>query len=169
MRKVLKVIDTVNANLGQFVKWMVVAAILVICLQVVMRYGFGRAQMWTYELPIQIAACMYALSWGYVLLNKGHARVDIIYTRFSERGRAIIDSVCFLGLFVPVVGTLILLSYRWMIRAFDIGERTVFTYLYWPAQPLRTIIFIGILLFFIQGLAQFYRDMYMVVKGVKYD
>lgn len=169
MRKVLKLIDTVNANLGQGVKWMVVAAILFICLQVVMRYVFGRAVMWTYELPIQIAACMYCLSWGYVLLNKGHARVDIIYTRFSERGRAIIDSVCFVCLFLPVIGTLTYLSYKWMIRAFDIGERTVFTYLYWPAQPLRTIIFIGILLFLVQGFAQFYRDVYLALKGEKYD
>jgi TRAP-type mannitol/chloroaromatic compound transport system permease small subunit len=151
--------------MGQIVKWFVVTAVVLICLQVLLRYVFRSASMWTYELPIQVAACMYALSWGYVLLEKGHARVDIIYGRFSDRVKAIIDSVCFVCLFLPVVGTLTYLSYNWMVRAYAISERTQFTYLYLPAQPLRTLIFVGILLFLIQGLAQFARDIYLAVKG----
>lgn len=155
--------------MGQLVKWLVVVAFSITCIEVFQRYVIGQASMWGYELPIQIAACMYALSWGYVLLQKGHARVDILYSRFSDRGKAIIDSVCFVCLFMPVIGFVTYLAYSWMIRAFAIGERTVFTYLYWPAWPIRTIIFIGVVLFLIQGLAQFYRDIYMAVKGVKYD
>ncbi len=167
MRKLLNLIDTVNAKVGQGIKWFIVLAVLIICMQVLLRYVFRSASMWTYELPIQIAACMYCLSWGYVLLNKGHARVDILYAKFSDRAKAIIDSLCFLCLFLPVVGTLTYVSFKWMMRAFEIGERTQFTYLYLPAQPIRTLIFIGILLFLVQGLAQFSRDIYMAIKGDK--
>jgi len=45
----------------------------------------------------------------------------------------------------------------------------VFTYWYPPISPLRTAIFIGLALFLLQGLAQFWRDLYLAVRGERYD
>jgi TRAP-type mannitol/chloroaromatic compound transport system permease small subunit len=155
--------------MGQLVKYFVIAAALVTCFEVTQRYVFNRPTMWGYEIPIMIAGAMYTLAWGYVHKEKGHVRVDIVYSRLSDRVKAIFDSVLFVCLFSPVIGFLAFQSWNWMIRAWRIGEKSVFTYWYPPIAPLRTAIFIGIVLFLLQGLAQFWRDLYFLVKGVRYD
>jgi TRAP-type mannitol/chloroaromatic compound transport system permease small subunit len=155
--------------MGESVKWLVVAAILVTCFEVMQRYVFNHPTMEGYEIPIQIGAAMYALSWGFVLLRKGHVRVDIFYAKFSDRTKALVDVICFAVLFLPVVSYLTYKSYVWMAYAWRIGEKSVFTYWYPPIAPLRTLIFIGLALFLLQGLAQFWRDIYMLAKGEQYD
>ncbi|TFH34523.1 MAG: TRAP transporter small permease subunit [Dehalococcoidia bacterium] len=169
MRKVLKAIDTVNGWMGEAVKWFVVAAILFTCLEVLQRYAFNSPTMWGYEMPIMIGGAMYALSWGYVLLHKGHVRVDIFYAKFSDRTKAAVDVACFVCLFLPVISYLTYKSYMWMAYAWRIGEKSVFTYWYPPISPLRTLIFVGVALLLLQGLAQFWRDVYMLAKGERYD
>jgi len=165
----LKTIDSVNEWMGQAVKWLVIVAAGITCFEVAQRYIFNRPTMQGYELPIMIAGAMYCLSWGYVHKHKGHVRVDVFYGRFSDRTKAIFDTVLFLVLFMPVIGFLIFQSWNWMVRAWRIGEKSVFTYWYPPIAPLRTFIFIGIALFLLQGLAQFFRDVYFAVKGERYD
>jgi len=169
VKTLIKYVDTVNEWMGELVKWFVVAACLVTCLEVTQRYVFNRPTMWGYEIPIMIAGAMYCLSWGYVHKHKGHVRVDIVYNRLSDRVKAIFDSVLFVCLFVPVIGFIGYQAWNWMVRAWVIGEKSVFTYWYPPIAPLRTAIFIGVALFMLQGLVQFWRDLHMAVKGVPYD
>ena len=169
MKRLLKAIDTVNGWMGEGVKWLVIAAIQVTCFEVMQRYVFNNPTMWGYETPIQIGAAMYALSWGYVLLQKGHVRVDIFYAKFSERTKALVDVVCFIFLFFPVISYLTYKAFTWMTYAWRIGEKSVFTYWYPPIAPLRTLIFIGVALLLLQGLAGFWRDIYMLAKGERYD
>ena len=169
MKTLIKSIDAVNEWVGEAVKWFVIAAALVTCFEVTQRYVFNRPTMWGYEIPIMIAGAMYCLSWGYVHKHKGHVRVDIVYNRLSDRAKAIFDSVLFVCFFLPVIGFLGLQSWNWMVRAWKIGEKSVFTYWYPPIAPLRTAIFVGVALFLLQGLAQFWRDLYRAVKGVPYD
>jgi len=169
VKTLLKAIDTVNEWMGQTMKWFVIVAALFTCVEVSQRYLFNRPTMWGYEMPIMIAGAMYVLSWGYVHKHHGHVRVDVFYQRFSERTKAIVDTVAFIVLFFPVIGFLTMQSWNWMYRAWAIGEKSVFTYWYPPIAPLRTAIFIGVALFLLQGLAQFWRDIYFVVKGERYD
>ena len=154
--------------MGQAMKWFVIIAAGFTCLEVTQRYVFSHPTMWGYETPIHIGAAMYVLAWGYVHREKGHVRVDVFYGRFSERTRARVDVVAFLVLFLPVIGFLTYQSFNWMVRAYTIWEKSTFTYLYIPIAPLRTAIFVGLLLFLLQGLAQFWRDLYMAVRGEQY-
>jgi len=169
VRAYLKLIDSVNGWVGQMMKWFIIVAASFTCLEVTQRYLFDHPTMWGYEMPIHIGAAMYVLAWGYVHREKGHVRVDVIYSRFSDRKKAIIDSVAFLVLFLPVIGFLTYEAGDWMLRSWNILEKSTFTYWYPPIYPLRTAIFAGLLLFLLQGLGQFWRDLYFAMKGEQYD
>lgn len=169
VKTLLKAIDTVNEWMGQAMKWFVIVAALFTCIEVTQRYLFNRPTMWGYEMPIMIAGAMYALSWGYVHKHHGHVRVDVFYQRFSDRTKARVDVASFIVLFFPVISFLAIQSWNWMYRSWLIAEKSTFTYWYPPIAPLRTAIFLGVALFLIQGLAQFWRDLYMAVKGERYD
>jgi len=165
MSKLLRIIDATNERVGQAMKWFVIAAMLVMVIEVAQRYLFHRPSMWGYEIPVQVGAAMYVLSWGYVHLSHGHVRVDVFYSHFSPRTRTIVDIACFFLLFVPVIGFLIYTSGAWMARAWNIGEKSVLTYWYPPIAPLRTTIFVGMLLLLLQGIAHFIRDLHLLVRS----
>jgi len=169
MRTILKAIDCANEWMGKQMRWFLIAATLVGVTEVVQRYVFNHPTMWGYEIFIMIGAAMYALSWGYVHLKHGHVRVDVFYTRFSGRGKAIVDVICFLLLFLPVIGVLMYSSTSWMVHAWAINEKSVETYWYPPIAPLRTAFFVGVFLLLLQGIAQFIRDLHLLIRNKPYE
>ncbi len=169
MRSVLKVIDSINDFLGQKLKYVVLFLILVVVAEVVMRYVLNRP---TIQLPViqtWTGTTLYVLAFGYVLLHKGHVRVDVLYARFSERLKGIVDSVLFFVFFLPSVGVLIYTGINWVEYALRIGERSSITFWYPPTAPIRIIVVVGLVLFFVQGLATLYRDLYQAIRGKAYD
>jgi TRAP-type mannitol/chloroaromatic compound transport system permease small subunit len=169
MRKVLKLIDSINEFVGLQTRWLSVILMLIGVVGVVRRYALHQSTVWEYELIIMTGAAMYALSWGYVHLHQAHTRVDIFYYRLSDRGKATVDSICALVFFFPLIGSLVKISWEWMLFSISINEKSAATYVYPPMYPLRIIVFIGFLLFFLQGAVIFIRDIYFAVKGEPYD
>jgi len=169
MKSILKLIDSVNSWTGKIIRLLAVALVLVMTVEVTMRYVFNRPTMWGYETSIMIGAGMYALAWGYVHRENAHIRVDVFYSRLSSRGKALVDALCTVFLFFPLISLLSYMAFTWMARAWKIGEKSVETYWYPPIAPLRTAVFIGLVLFGLQGLAQFIRDVYLVTRNKKYD
>ncbi|MCS7232555.1 MAG: TRAP transporter small permease subunit [Synergistetes bacterium] len=165
MRSILKFIDLVNEKIGMQVGWLAAVLVLIGVIGVIRRYLLHQSTAWEYELIIMSGAAMYVLSWGYVLLRNAHTRVDILYARLSPRGRALIDAIGSIFLFFPLIGTMVTSSYSWMVFSISIKETSATTYVYPPLYPLRTIIFIGFLLFFLQGVAFFIRNVYYAIKG----
>jgi len=169
MKSVVKFIDSLNLWTGKIIRVLAVGLVLIMTLEVTMRYVFNRPTMWGYETAIMAGAAMYALAWGYVHRQNAHIRVDLIYSRLSARGKALIDFLCTIFLFIPLIGFLTWMAFNWMVRAWKIGEKSVETYWYPPIAPLRTAVFIGLLLFGLQGIAQLIRDVYLLVRNRKYD
>jgi len=169
MERVLIAIDSINEWVGKQLRWFMLAAIFMMALEVTQRYVFSHPTMWGYESVIWIGASMYVLSWGFVHKNKGHVRVDVFYNRFPEKARLFIDILCFLIFYVPIIIVLLYLTGRWLIFAWTHNEKSVLTYLYWPIAPLRTAIFIGVVLFALQGIVQFLRDIASLVRREAHD
>lgn len=165
MRKTLKIIDSINEWVGIQTKWLSVALVLIGVSGVARRYLLRQSTVWEYELIMMTGAAMYTLSWGYIMLHQAHTRIDIFYNRLSPRGKATLDAICTVFLFFPLIGLLLKTSYSWMLFSFSINEKSSATYVYPPLYPLRAIIFLGFLFFFLQGVAIFIRDVYFVVKG----
>lgn len=169
MRKILKIIDATNEFTGRSVRWLAIFLMLVICTEVFMRYALNKPTIQGPVIATMTGAALYTLSWGYVHLHRRHIRVDVFYTRFSMRGKAIIDVVCALVFLLPLIGLLTYAGWEWVWYAWSTGERSGQTYWYPITGPIRTVVFIGLVLFAFQGLAQFFRDIYLLVRNRAYD
>ncbi len=154
---------------GGTVKWFAYALILIMVYDVTMRYVFNAPTMWAYETAIMLGAAMYILAWSYTHRHHGHVRIDVIYTHLSSRGKAVIDVIGALLFFLPLAAVLIYTSAFWMWRAWSIKEVLTEGYWYPPLSPLRTVIFIGAILFTLQGGARIFRDVYILVRNKAYD
>jgi len=169
MRKVFRFVDSVNDFVGEKLKFVVLFMIAVICAEVFMRYVLNKP---TVELPViqtWTGTTLYVLAFGYVMLKKAHVRVDVLYSRFSDRWKAIVDSVLWFVFFLPALGLLLYTGFNWVEYALRIGERSNLTFWYPPTAPIRIIFMVGMSLFLLQGVVTLIRDLYMAVRNKPYD
>jgi TRAP-type mannitol/chloroaromatic compound transport system permease small subunit len=164
MRTAVKTIESISEWSGKVMRWACVVLILVLCFEVTARYVFDAPTMWAYEVGTMLGTTIVAMGWAYTHWRHGHVRIDIFYARLSPRGKALIDVICSLVLFFPL---LIILMYNatdhvWF--AWTKGETLGESYWYPPAFPIRTVLLLGLMLFFLQGIAQFIRDLFVLLR-----
>ena len=169
MRKIIKAIDATNIWMGSVVRWIIVFLLLVICAEVFMRYVLNEPTIQGPVIATMSGAALYALSWGYVHLHQRHIRVDVLYAKFPSRMKATIDVACAVLFLLPLVGLLAYASWNWMWYAWATDEQSLQTYWYPITGPVRTAVFIGLCLFALQSLAQFYRDIRRLVRNKAHD
>lgn len=169
MRKVLRVIDAITQYTAELLKWFCYALVLVIVYDVIMRYVFDAPTMWAFEIAYMLGGAIFVLGFAYTHYHRKHVRVDIFYSRLSPRRRAIIDVFGTLFLFFPLLVLLIHGSFLWMWRAWSIGEISIVTNWFPPIAPFRTVVFIGFSLLAFQAIAEFIRDLYILVRNKPYD
>jgi TRAP-type mannitol/chloroaromatic compound transport system permease small subunit len=104
-------IDTLNEWIGRGVAWVTLALVVVIFLDVIMRYLFNTSFVFTQELEWHLFAFIFLIGAGYTLLHDGHVRVDIIYQRLGLKGRAWINLLGVLFFLIP--GCLMVMSTSW--------------------------------------------------------
>jgi len=169
MRTVVRAFDSISEYTGKVAKWACLALVLVLVYEVVARYAFNAPTIWAHQTSCMLGGAIAALGWAYTLRHQGHVRVDVLYSHLSPRGQAIIDVLCGLLFFFPLLFILIHQSASQMLYSWSMGEVLTQTYWYPPAGPIRTVVFVGLLLFGLQGVSQFTRDLYFLVRGRTVD
>lgn len=134
-----------------------------------MRYVFNSPTLWAFETSIMLGATVYVFGWAYTQLHNKHIRVDIFYLKFSPRGRALIDILGMMFLAFPILSVMLINSFNYAVIAWATKERLDLSIWYPPASPLRTVIALGFILLTLQCLAQFVRDIQVLVRGKPYD
>jgi TRAP-type mannitol/chloroaromatic compound transport system permease small subunit len=104
-------IDSLNEWIGRGVAWVTLGLVLVVFIDVVMRYLFNTSFVFTQELEWHLFGFIFLIGAGYTLLHDGHVRVDIIYQRLSHKGRAWVNLLGVLLFLIP--GCLLVISTSW--------------------------------------------------------
>jgi TRAP-type mannitol/chloroaromatic compound transport system permease small subunit len=162
VERILKTIDRMNEEMGNWVRVLVYAFTGLVCFEVLLRYGFNKP---TIQLPVivtMIAAAMYVLSLGNIARQDGHVRIDIFTRLLSKRGKAVLEVVCGVLFFFPIIGALAASAAGWTWYAWSIDERDVQTFWYARIGPIRTVVLIGLILLLLQGLAIFVRSLQII-------
>jgi TRAP-type mannitol/chloroaromatic compound transport system permease small subunit len=111
IKAVSRWIDTLNEWVGRGVSWVTLGLVLVVFIDVVMRYLLNTSFVFTQELEWHLFGFIFLIGAGYTLLHDGHVRVDIIYQRLSHKGRAWINLLGVLLFLIP--GCLMVISTSW--------------------------------------------------------
>ncbi len=169
MRIVLKTIDTLSEYSGKIFLWLVIALIGVLAFETIARYVFNSPTNWVYETSFMIGGALAVMAWSYTHKHHGHIRVDLIYTHLPPRGRAIIDVVSSIVFLFPLLAVLLYGGYSGVEFAWKAHEKFFESNWLPPTGPIRTIVFAGFCLFTLQALAQFFRDLYLLIRSKPYD
>ncbi len=165
LRYYLKITKQVSQSLSQFTRWIAFLLVLIGIYEVFARYFLGSPTIWGYDMMCMTGGVLAVLAWGYVELKEEHVRVDVFYDSISERGRSLVDVIGGLLFGLPLTIVYIRTSYQWAIRAWASGEVLKLSFWYPSAVPIRVIILIGFILFFLQFLNTLIRRCYFLLKG----
>lgn len=153
LKIVSRLIDTLNEWVGRGVAWVTLALVVVIFVDVVMRYLFSTSFVFTQELEWHLFAFIFLIGAGYTLLHDGHVRVDIIYQRLGWKGQAWINLLGVIIFLIPGCIMVITTSWKFVVNSFLIMEGSPDP----GGIPFRFIVkgFIpaGFLLLLIQGIS----------------
>ena len=107
---------------------------------------------------------------AYTLRERGHIRIDVVYGRFSDRTKALIDTVGYVVLFLPVVSWVTLGLWEYWVEAFVAGDRagqSAWNPIIWP---FRLAFFLGFALLWAQGIAEVIKNLsFLIGKTEKCD
>ena len=115
-------VDTLNTWVGHVVAWATALAVVVVFIDVVMRYAFNISFVFTQELEWHLFAFIFLMGAGYTLLKDGHVRVDIIYQRCSPKTKAWINFLGVIFFLIPGCYMVIATSLNFVYNAWVVME-----------------------------------------------
>ena len=156
MAKVLKIIDKISYRVGTAFMVTLPLLAVVVVYEVVARYVFNSPTKWAFETSMFLYGILALMGGGYVLLHNAHIKIDVLYVRFSERVRAIVDLITS-PYFLAFMFMFIWVGQRYLLRSWRIGEVSDS---FWapPLWPLRLAFVLGASIHLLQGIAKIIRD-----------
>ncbi|MBA7546988.1 hypothetical protein ES705_39390 [subsurface metagenome] len=163
IKAILNFIDSLNERIGKFSGLLMIPMCGVIIWEVVCRHVFNAPTLWAFETNGFIFFIYLMLGGGYSYLHKAHVNIDLIYSRFSTRQKAVID-VCTSILFFVFCFVLLFKGSKWAWKAFLIKQHSGS---YWnpPMYHVMAFLPIGAILMILQGISKFIRDLNIVITG----
>jgi TRAP-type mannitol/chloroaromatic compound transport system permease small subunit len=122
LSKIAAGIDILNEWVGRGVSWITLALVLVVFIDVVMRYLLNTSYVFTQELEWHLFAFIFLMGAGYTLLHDGHVRVDIIYQRLGFKGRAWLNLIGVILFLIPGCLMVISTSFKFAYNSFSMLE-----------------------------------------------
>ncbi|MFL5267423.1 MAG: TRAP transporter small permease subunit [Stellaceae bacterium] len=156
-------IEWINLRVGEFVAYWAVLSVFAYYYEVIARFAFNSPTNWVHESMFLMYGMQYMLAGAYAYHADQHVRVDVIYTKFSTRGKAIADIITSVFFFIFIL-TLLWTGGKF---ALDAVRNSEVSFTEWGVQywPVKLMIPIGAALMALQGLAKLIKDIVLVTRA----
>ncbi len=155
LRRAVDLVDGFNERLAWVLSPALLAIMIIQVMDVVLRYFFNAPTIWAMDVNTMTFTGVCFLAGAYALLHDSHVKLDILYRKWSPRGRTVLDLIT-LPLALVAICFVIwqgLDALWWAVKTNQHGQS------YWgpPLWPVKLCLPLGGLLLLIQGLAKWGR------------
>jgi TRAP-type mannitol/chloroaromatic compound transport system permease small subunit len=157
---VIRAIDRFTELTGYLFVIVIVPLVLANVVEVVARYVFRAPTVWALDVTTMSYATLFMLGAALALLRGAHVRTDMLWERFSDRTKGMIDSVAFVVFFLPTMVVLFFISVDDFLYSVSIDERSssgAWTPILWP---LRGVIPLTAFMLFLQGISELMKSLW---------
>ena len=149
-------IESVIDLFGKVASWLTLSIVLLIVINVILRYSMSLGSVWAQELEWHLLAAMILFGISFSLLRGDNVRVDLFYANYTPQKKYIVDLVSAI-LTIIIAVFFVKLSINYVGQSFSIGEKSPD-----PGDiPMRwlvkSLIPIGFSLLALQGFAEMLR------------
>ena len=163
LRTCLLIVDRINEWVAKLVSWAVILIIGSTAYEVMMRYVFAAPTEWSFEFNYLLHGSYFMLVGAFTFAVRGHVNVDIFYSRFSPRGRAIADLFT-APVFFFFIAIMLIFGGEFAVQSIAFREKLSSAWAP-PIYPVKLVIPVAAGLLILQGAAKFIRDLYTAITG----
>jgi TRAP-type C4-dicarboxylate transport system permease small subunit len=156
MRKLITGIDSLNRFVGHAAMHIYLIVALLSVYEVVQRYLFHTPTIWSYELVLALCGCAWALSGGYVLTEKRHIAITLLFDLMPPRLQRGFDALA-LVVSTFAVGFLVFIAYGLALKSLRWVDKTGSAFNSPLPTLLKIVLVIGAALYLLQILAALAR------------
>ncbi len=120
--KLSRAVDSLNAFVGRYVIWLILASTVISAVNAVVRKAFNMSSNAYLEVQWYLFAAAFLLAAGYTLLHGEHVKIDVISGRLSKRAQIGIDIFGFVFFLTPVCIAILWYGTPFFLKGFDSGE-----------------------------------------------
>ena len=159
MRGLLKLsgaIDWLNAQVGKWVIWLILASTLISGINAIVRKAFNTSSNAYLEVQWYLFAGAFLLAAGYTLLHGEHVKIDVVSSRLSKRKQIWIDIIGFALFLAPMCVIILWFGIPFFLQGFRSGEMSSNAggLIRWPVYLMMPI---GFALLLLQGVSEFIK------------
>jgi len=114
--------DAISEYSGRITSWLTSILVLLICYDVAMRYLFDSTSIAIFELEWHIFSCIFLLGAAFAFKHDKHVRVDVFYSKFSQKAQHWINFLGTLLLLIPFCLIVIQTSWRFTLNSLSVFE-----------------------------------------------
>lgn len=117
-----RLIDGMSNLIGRAMMWFLLATTLISASNAIIRKIFNISSNAFLEIQWYLFAAVFMLGSGYAFLKNAHVRIDFISSKFSARGRNIVDVIGIIVFVFPLCYIMVKLSWPVFENAWVSGE-----------------------------------------------
>ena len=162
MRYFFNTVNAISEWSGKIVSFVVYFGIIILFLEVFLRYLFNSPTVWAHGYSQHIFGSYFILVGAYTLLHNGHVRVDLFYNYFNKKWKTILDMLNCAAL---LVWDIVLVKEGWyfFMVSFKVREADEMVLAH-PVYPVKFLILVGAVLIGLQGLSMFFKGLFTLLK-----
>ncbi len=108
--------------IGRAAAWLTLAMVAATCVTLILRYGFDMGAIMLQESVLYMHGAVFMLGFSYTLKHDEHVRVDLVYSRISDRRRSIVNLGGHIVLMTPLCLALTYFSLDYVTNSWSILE-----------------------------------------------
>ncbi|PPK86426.1 TRAP-type mannitol/chloroaromatic compound transport system permease small subunit [Neolewinella xylanilytica] len=150
-------IDRLVASIGRAVGWLNVLLIVIVVVDVLLRWFFSLTAAWVIELEWHLFSLIFLLGIPYALQQDRHVRVDLFYEDFTARDKGMVNLVGAALFLIPWAIVLLYTSANYAYESWSSGEGSPnpngLPYFF----PIKSVVPFAAALLILQGLVEAWR------------
>ena len=159
-----KMIDETIRHIGEYFSWLNAILVVVIILQVVLRYVFGQGLVVLEELQWHLYGVGIMLGLSYCVVTDSHIRLDLLYDRFPQRGKEQVELFGNLVLVLPIVAIILLHGWPFLMESWRVGESSDSPIGICCRYVIKSFLLIGFGLLGVAALSKMMRSFTFLLK-----
>jgi TRAP-type mannitol/chloroaromatic compound transport system permease small subunit len=161
----IRAIDGATQWTGYLIMLLVIPLIIANVVEVFMRYVMNSPTSWALDVTTMSFGALFMLGAAYALLQGAHVRTDMLWEKFSDRKKGVIDSVAYVLFFLPSMAILFAISIDDFFYSLSINEKSTSGIWQPVIWPLRAIIPLAAALLFLQGISELLKSLWAARTG----
>jgi TRAP-type mannitol/chloroaromatic compound transport system permease small subunit len=151
--KLSRAIDWLNAQVGKYAIWLILASTAISAINAVVRKAFNTSSNAYLEVQWYLFAWSFLIAAGVTLLNREHVRIDVLSSRLPKRAQIWINILGYAFFLTPMCLVVLNFTIPMLIQQYQSGEMSgnpggLIRWPVWLALP------VGFTLLLLQGWSE---------------